>query len=145
MKVILLKDEKNVGKKNTVKEVADGYAQNFLIKNGLAIIASPENLKKLEEKLLVEEKEKEDSIQASKDLKIALEDILLTIEKDSHKGKMYGAVTSNEIADKLEGYDIEISSKKIKVGKIKSFGNFECQVDCGNQIKATLSLFIEEN
>ena len=80
MKVIFLKDVKGQGKKDEIKEVKDGYAQNFLIKNHYAVVANATNLAKLKEKTKEEEAKKEEDLKDAVKLREALEKITLTFQ-----------------------------------------------------------------
>ncbi len=127
MKVILLSDIKGVGKKDQIINASDGYARNFLFPKKLAVEANAENMNKL--------KAKQDSNQYKKNvekeeaIKIAekLKGILLKISvKAGENGKIFGSITSKEIADNLkEQYKIEIDKKKIELKEpIKTVGSF---------------------
>ena len=127
MKVILLSDIKGVGKKDQIINASDGYARNFLFPKKLAVEANAENMSKL--------KAKQDSNQYKKNvekeeaMKIAekLKGILLKISvKAGENGKIFGSITSKEIADNLkEQYKIEIDKKKIELKEpIKTVGSF---------------------
>lgn len=113
MKVIFLKDLKNQGKKGQIKEVKDGYAENFLIKKGYAVIASGSNLAKLEEEkknqALLEEKKKKEALA----LKEKLEKEVLTFTvKTGEQDKVFGSVSIKQIKDALSkaGYQLEKSA-----------------------------------
>ena len=131
MKVILLDNIKGVGKKDEIINASDGYARNFLLPKKLAVEANPENMSKL--------KAKEDSNQYKKSVekeeaqKIAerLKGILLKIPvKSGENGKIFGSITSKEIADNLkEQYGIDVDKKKIDLKEpIKSLGSFNVNI-----------------
>lgn len=112
MEVIFIKDLKNQGKKGEIKKVKDGYAENFLIKNGYAIIKNKENLAKLqreqEHKTKIEEQQKKEAEQLKKELdKVVLEFKVKTGEGD----KVFGSVSIKQIKEALQqaGYKIEKS------------------------------------
>lgn len=131
MKVILLSDIKGVGKKDQIINASDGYARNFLFPKKLAVEANAENMSKL--------KAKQDSNQYKKNvekeeaMKIAekLKGILLKISvKAGENGKIFGSITSKEIADNLkEQYKIEIDKKKVELKEpIKTVGSFNVSI-----------------
>ena len=131
MKVILLDNIKGVGKKDEIINASDGYARNFLFPKKLAVEANPENMSRL--------KAKEDSNQYKKSVekeeaqKIAerLKGILLKIAvKAGENGKIFGSITSKEIADNLkEQYKIEVDKKKIELKEpIKTLGSFTVNI-----------------
>lgn len=117
MKVILKENIKAIGKKDEIKEVSDGYARNYLLAKGLAVEANAENLSKL--------KSKQDSVQYKKNVekeeaeKIAekMNKIKLQFKvKAGENGKVFGGVSSKEIAEKLDKeYSIKIDKKKVEL------------------------------
>lgn len=127
MKVILLENIKGVGKKDEVIDASDGYARNFLFPKKLAIEANAENMNKLKGKNDSDAYKK--SVEKAEAQKIAekLKDIVLKIAvKSGENGKIFGSITSKEIADNLrEQYKIQIDKKKIDLKEpIKTLGSF---------------------
>lgn len=131
MKVILLDNIKGVGKKDEIINASDGYARNFLLPKKLAVEANSANMNKL--------KAKQDSNQYRKNVekeeaqKIAekLKGILLKISvKAGENGKIFGSITSKEIAENLKSqYQIEVDKKKIELKEpIKTLGSFTVQI-----------------
>ncbi len=125
MKVILKSDIKGVGKKNEVINASDGYARNFLFPKGLAVEANNENMSKLKAKQnsvkFQKQQEKEEAIK----IKEKLEKISLSIKvKAGENGKIFGGVSSKEIAQELEKeYKIVVDKKKIDLKEtIKTLG-----------------------
>ncbi len=113
MKVILLNDVKKVGKKGEVKEVADGYARNFLIARGLAVVASSGANKVLEKQN--EEKAKLDEANRQEALKNKekLESLELVFKVKANNGRVSGSVSTKEICEELKKKGIEIDKHKI--------------------------------
>ncbi len=113
MKVILLNDVKKVGKKGEVKEVADGYARNFLIARGLAVVASSGANKVLEKQN--EEKAKLDETNRQEALKNKekLESLELVFKVKANNGRVSGSVSTKEICEELKKKGIEIDKHKI--------------------------------
>ena len=102
MKVIFLKDVKGKGKKGEVKNVADGYAQNFLIKQGLAIEASNANMSSLDAQKKKEEKLAAQELEEAKKLKEQLEKITVELTaKSGEGGRLFGSITSKQIAEAI--------------------------------------------
>ncbi len=131
MKVILLENIKGVGKKDEVINASDGYARNFLFPKKLAVEANNENMSKLkaknDSKNYQKSVEKEEAIKTAEKLK----GILLKIQvKSGENGKIFGSITSKEIADSLkEQYKIEIDKKKIDLKEpIKTLGSFSVNI-----------------
>ncbi len=126
MKVIFLEDVKGNGLKGEVKEVSDGYARNFLIKNKLAVEATTGNLRVLES----EERKTAEQEQAEKDEALELKAKLaeLTVEltvKSGKDGRLFGAITNKQIAEALKKtYDYKIDRRKIELEQpIRALGN----------------------
>ena len=146
MKVILLQDIKNVGKKDEIINSNDGYARYFLFPKNLAIEATKDNLLKLQAKkdskahkksLEIEEFKK----QAEKISKLALEIKV----KAGENGKIFGGVTSKEISEELnKQYKIQVDKKKIVLKEtIKNIGRFTVDIKFGDGINAKLTLNIQ--
>ncbi|MBE0490860.1 MAG: 50S ribosomal protein L9 [Sulfurospirillum sp.] len=145
MKVLLLKDVKNLGKKGEIHEVKDGYGQNFLIGKGFALLATHEVIKKHESG---ERKKAADEIALIENLK-SIEAQLATItlvikRKLGANGSLFGAVTKDEIAHELlEQKNIEIDKRTVEIDNvIKTTGLFEITLKLGHGIHAPLKLEI---
>ena len=127
MKVILLENIKGVGKKDEVINASDGYARNYLLPKNLAVEANNENMSKLKSKN--ESKEYKKSVEKEEAEKIAnkLKGILLKIQvKTGENGKIFGSITSKEIADNLKepikvlgGFSVNIKLYEGVIGKLK--------------------------
>ena len=115
MKVILLQDIKNVGKKEQIIEANDGYARNFLFPKNLAIEATKDNMLKLQAKKTSEANKKNAEIAANKEIASKIEKMELNIKvKAGENGKIFGGVTSKEISEALKKqYKYDIDKKKI--------------------------------
>ena len=117
MKVILLDNIKGVGKKDEVINASDGYARNFLFPKKLAVEANSENLSKLKAKQNSANFRKEQEKEEAEKIAKKLSGIMLKIKvKAGENGKIFGGVTTKEIADNLKTqYDINIDKKKIEL------------------------------
>ena len=127
MKVILLEDVKKLGKKDEIIEVSSGYARNFLIPNKKAIVADNVNLNKLEGKKSKESHLKELSLEHAKKIKEIIEkEVLVIYAKKGKDDRLFGTITSSEIAKELKKkYDVDIEKKKIIVeNAIKIVGEY---------------------
>ncbi len=147
MKVLLLADVKGQGKKDQIVEVSDGYARNFLFPKKLAIVADA--------KVMSEAKSKEESRQfklkeeraAAKALADKLSSLTVRINASSGgDGRLYGSITSKDIAEKLkEQHKIDIDKRKLVLGEnIKSYGTYEVEVKVYPEISAKLKVTVSE-
>ena len=146
MKVILLADIKGVGKKDEVINSSDGYARNFLFPKKLAVEANAENMSKLKAKNDSNAYKK--SVEKEEAQKIAekLKNITLTIPvKAGENGKIFGSITSKEIADNLKDqYKIEIDKKKIDLKEpIKALGGLSVNIKLYEGVIGTLKVQIK--
>ncbi len=143
MTVLLIKDVKGLGKAGEVKEVKDGYGQNFLVGKGLAKVATNEVLKK---HASVERKKAEDEameIANLKSLAEKLDKLKVTITKKlGNTGHLFGSVTKDEIANALqEQHNIEIDKKHINHKEaIKVTGTHDLDLKLGHAMHATIHL-----
>ncbi|MDO5041621.1 MAG: 50S ribosomal protein L9 [Peptoniphilus sp.] len=146
MKLILLQDAKNIGKKGELVEAKDGYARNFLIPRKIAIEATPDNLKQWEaeqERLAEEEKQNIEKFSALKK-EIESKKILITA-KGGDKGRLFGAVTSGDIKDALQAQlNIDVDKKKIELtDNIKETGLKTVSIKLYKDISAKLKVEIK--
>ena len=116
MKVILLADVKKQGKKDQIIDVSDGYAKNYLIKNGLAVPATTGNTKQLNRKLDTRKAEEEAFIEECKVLveKLKTKEIKIKV-KTGEQDKVFGTVSSKQICEELKKQGFEIDKKKIVI------------------------------
>ena len=143
MKVILLQDIKNVGRKEQIIEANDGYARNYLFPKKLAIEATKDNMLKLQAKKTSEANKKKAEIEANKEIAKKIEKIELTIKaKVGENSKIFGGITSKEIAEELKKqYKFEIDRKKITLkDTIKSLGRYTAEIKFGDRVNAELTI-----
>jgi len=146
MKVVFLKDVKGKGKKGEIKNVADGYAQNFLIKNGYAVEASNQALSQLQGQKKLEEKNAAAELQAAKDLKEHLEKLEVKIKaKSGEGGRLFGSISTKQIAASLQkDHGIKIDKRKMECEGIRSLGYTNVPVKLHHDVKATLKVHVVE-
>ena len=147
MKVILLQDVKGKGKKGQMIEVSDGYARNFMLPKNLAIEATPDavNTMRMNDKATAERiaREKAEALATSKKLR---EMTVVVTAKGGGNGRLFGAVTTQEIAAALEKQaGIKLDKRKIVLGEtIKNVGTYTATCKLGYEITAPLTVKIEE-
>ncbi|MDT9026575.1 50S ribosomal protein L9 [Rossellomorea yichunensis] len=147
MKVIFLKDVKGKGKKGEVKNVADGYAHNFLLKKGLAVEATNANMGQLEGQKKKEEQLAQEEFEEAKRLKATLEEITVEMKaKSGEGGRLFGSITSKQIADGLKkAHDIKIDKRKIEMNDaIRALGYTNVPVKLHTDVSATLKVHVTE-
>lgn len=147
MKVIFLKDVKGKGKKGEIKNVADGYAQNFLFKQGLAIEATPANLKTLEAQKNKQKREAEEELARAKQQKEQIEQLTVEISaKAGEGGRLFGSITSKQIAESLEKqHKIKIDKRKIELGDaIRALGYTNVPIKLHSEVTAVLKVRVTE-
>ena len=147
MKVIFVQDVKGSGKKGEVKEVSDGYARNFLIGKGLAVEATAKNLSDLNGKKSSEQHKADVAKQEAIDNAAKIKGKSVTIKgKAGAGGKLFGAVTSQEISDALrEQFGIEIEKNKIvQADPIKTFGAYTVKAKLGYEVSGTINVLVVE-
>ncbi len=147
MKVILLQDVKGKGKKGQMLEISDGYARNFLLPKKMAIEATPDAINTMRMNVMSAAekaaKERAEALEISKRLR---EMTVTVTAKGGGAGKLFGAVTSQEIADALKAQSgITLDKRKIVMSDpIKNVGTYTVQCKLGYEITAPLSVKIEE-
>ena len=147
MKVILLKDVKGTSKKGEVKEVSDGYARNFLIKKGVAVEASQTNMKELDEKEKSKERkaliEYEEAVLLGKQM----EEINIQIEvKAGEGGRLFGSITSKEIAEQLKKQkNLDIDKRKILMDEpIRTLGSTFVEIKLHQKVTTKIRVDVKE-
>ena len=146
MKVILLQDVKGQGKKGQLIEVSDGYARNFMLPRKLAIEATADalNTKKMNDKATAERiaREKAEALDTANKLRA----MTLTVKaKGGGQGRLFGAVTNQEIAGALEKAGVKLDKRKIVISDpIKNVGTYTVTCKLGYEISAPLTVKIEE-
>ena len=145
MIVILLKDNKDLGITGEIKELADGYARNYLIPRGLAVEATPDKLKEIEEKNLKAQKNKQKEMASAEALKDKLNGKSVQISLKTGGGdKLFGAVTTKEIAELIEKQlKIKVDRKKIELEEpIKHLGDYNIKIKLYQSVQAEIKLTV---
>ena len=144
MKVILLQDVKKLGKKGDVVSTSDGYARNFLFPRNLAQEATDSNLHVLNAKKDVERRKKTAEIEAAQKLADDLRDKVVKIDaKAVDSGKLFGAITSKDIADKInDQFNVKVDKKKIVMDTIKIAGTYNIEVKLYPEVSTKMKAMV---
>ena len=144
MQVIFKKDLKGQGKKGEIKEVSDGYAINFLIKNGYAIKKTEGSLNKLKIEIAENKKIDEENRRDALKIKEKLEKETLNFKvKTSKEGKIFGSISTKQIKEELDKLGYNIDKKQIENININSLGTFITRVILYKDIKSDLKIHVE--
>ncbi len=143
MKVILLQDVKGSGKKGDVIEAANGFAQNFLIKRGLAKPADAQGLAETKAKKQAADFHRAETLKANAALKKELDgkDVTLTV-KTGENGKFFGSITNKEVAERLAELGYEVDKKKITLPPIKEAGRFAATIRISAEETAKITVIV---
>ena len=143
MKVVLLKDVKGSGKAGDIIEAKDGFAQNFLIKKGLAKPADAQALNENKQQKEAQAFHRQETLKANKELREKLDQAKVTIQvKTGANGKFFGSVTNKEVSDKLLLLGFDIDKKKIILSSaIKNVGTYPATVKISPEESA--KIFVE--
>ncbi|MFE3576977.1 50S ribosomal protein L9 [Lysinibacillus sp. NPDC059133] len=147
MKVVFLKDVKGKGKKGEIKNVADGYAQNFLIKNGFAAEANAQALSQLEGQKNLEAKNAAAELAEAEALKEKLEALTVELKaKSGEGGRLFGSVSSKQVADALQKkHGIKIDKRKMTLSDgIRALGFTNVPVKLHHEVSAALKVHVTE-
>ena len=146
MKVILTQDVKGSGKKGELINAADGYARNFLLPKGLAIEANNQAIGELKAKEASKQHKIQVETEAAMETAKRLEGKTVSLTaKAGAGGKLFGSVTTKEIADAIKKqYGAEVDKKKINVNEIKAFGTYTAEVKLYTGIAAKMTVEVGE-
>jgi len=143
MEVILLKDVKGTGKKGEIKNVSDGYARNFLIKKGIAEEATPSAKKELTMKKKAQKREEQEILEEAKKEKEVLEENAIEIyEKAAEDGRLFGSVTTKQIAKAIEKQlGIKVDKRKIEQSiPMRSLGSQKMDIKLHKDVTAEITV-----
>jgi large subunit ribosomal protein L9 len=148
MKVILKEDVRNIGTMGQIVDVADGYARNFLVPKGLAVDANVKNIRAMEHaKKTIQEKAKKIRGQAQ-DLSDKIANMTIMIKaKSGEEGRLFGSVTSMDIAEQMKNQGIDVDKKKIVIEEpIKRLGSYSVGIKLHSDVttQVTLQVVAEE-
>ena len=147
MKVIFTADVPNVGKAGQLKEVADGYARNYLIRNKLAVMATQDNLNALQTRIKAREKSAAQELADNKQIAEDLKEREIFVEaKSGGNDRLYGSVTNTDIAEALaEATGYEIDKRKIKTSEsIHQLGTYDVEIKLAKDITPVIKVTVIE-
>ena len=146
IKVILKENIKGVGKKDEIVEVKDGYANNFLLNQNKAILATPENINKLKARKEKIQKHHDRDVKNAKELKevLATKEIVLKV-KAGENNKVFGSISAKEIVQAVKDQlNIDIDKKKVSAdSKVKEIGVHNVELKLHSEVKANLKVRVE--
>ncbi len=144
MRVILIKDFENLGKTGDTIDVKSGFARNYLVPQGIALIANSSGLKKIQEQVRLKELRHKKSLQKAQELADKLNSLSLTIPVQvGEEDRVFGAVTSQMVAEQLLEKGYEIDKRHIMLEEpIKALGIFEIPVKILQDVTATIKLWV---
>ncbi len=147
MKIILLQDEKKLGKKGEIIEVSEGYARNCILPKKIGVEATPKNLNDLKLQKANDAKLAQEQLDAAKELAKVLETKQVVVKmKAGEGGKTFGSISSKEIVAEFKAqHGIELDKKKIMLtDSLRSFGNYEVSVKLHPQVTGKFTVKVTE-
>lgn len=147
MKIILLQDEKKLGKKGDIIEASEGYARNYILPKKIGVEATPKNMNDLKLQKANESKIAQEQLDAAKALAEVLQTKQVTVKiKAGEGGKAFGSVSSKEIAAAYkEQHNLDVDKKKIQLPEsLKNFGTYQVNVKLHPQVTAVLTVKVSE-
>ncbi len=145
MKVILLSDLRHRGRRGQVVDVKPGYARNFLLPQGIALEATPGNLKYFDHQKKKIEARHESEREAAAGVAAAISALRLSLRKRAmENGALYGSVTAGEVVEMLAAQGIEIDRRQVDLGGgIKALGEHVVRIDLHSEVVAELPVTVE--
>lgn len=136
MELILKEDVKNLGFKNDVVKVKPGYGRNYLIPQGMAVLATTSNRKVMEENLRQAAHKAEKVLRDAQELAASIGDVVLEIKaKAGETGRIFGAVTALQISDSLKALGFDVDRKRISLpAEVKNLGEYEATITLHKQV-----------
>ena len=147
MKVILLEDIEKLGKKYEIKEVADGYARNFLIPKNLVKLATKENMQWLEEQKNLITQKSEEELKEFQEVASKVDGLEVAVPvKIGAEGQLFESVTGQKISDKLKELGFEIKKNQIEMKEpIKELGEFPIKIKFEHNLEAEIKIIVSED
>ena len=141
MNVLLTADVKGTGKKGDVVEVADGYGRNFLLKKGLATVATASNVHQAQQQKEAAQFHKAEEVKALKALAAQINGKSVEVKiKTGENGKTFGSITASHVAAALSEQGFDVDKKKIKIDAIKTLGSYPAEVRLMEGVTAKITV-----
>ena len=145
MEVILTQDVENLGKYGEVKNVKDGYARNYLIPNGSAVLATTKEKERVEKEKEIYMKKREGNLQGIEKKKNDIEKIKLEFKVKMTNDKMFGSITNNDISKTIKDKSgIFIDKKNIEINPIHEVGKYKAKIKLGEGVKAKILIDVKK-
>ncbi|HWR61724.1 MAG TPA: 50S ribosomal protein L9 [Clostridia bacterium] len=147
MKVVLLQDVKDLGRKGELVNASDGYARNFLFPRKLAVEATTGKLKEIEDKKAAEKNRKEKELSAAKELADKLSKLeVLFRTKAGENGKLFGSITGKDVAEAIKAqHKIEVDKKKVVLHEaIKALGTYQVEIKVYPEVSTKINVKVVE-
>lgn len=144
MEIIFIKDLKNQGKRGQIKEVKDGYAQNYLIKNGYAVLKTKENLLKLQKEQERKATTDQENKHKAEELKQKLDKVVLEFKVKTGEGdKVFGSISVKQIKGELQKQSIKVEKSQIEIdGIIATLGFHNVKINLYPGVTATIKVHL---
>ena len=143
MKIILKKDVVNLGEAGEIVEVKTGYALNYLVPQGYSTVGTPSAIKQHEETLRQRAHKEAKLVADAQAVAARIEAVQLSLAaKVGESGKLYGAITSAQVAEALAAAGVEVDKRNITLPEIKEVGEFEGKVKCYKGVFATVKIVV---
>jgi large subunit ribosomal protein L9 len=144
MRVIFLKDIEKIGKKLEIKDVADGYAKNFLIPNGLAKPVSKQALQWLEIQKEIQEKKEEEDLKKAQEIASSLDDLEINFSvKVGEQDQLFESISRQKISEKLKEFGFNIKKDQVELKEpIKEIGEFPIKIKLEHNLEVEIRVIV---
>jgi len=144
MKVILMTDVPALGHRGETRDVANGYARNFLLPRKLAVLATPANLKNVEHLKRQRQKEEDRALAAARATATKIDALTLTVTaRASEDGRLYGSVSAQDVIEFLERHQVSVEKRRVQLEEaIKAVGDYQVPIRLHGDVTATLTVSV---
>jgi large subunit ribosomal protein L9 len=144
MKVILMTDVPALGHRGETRDVASGYARNFLLPRKLAVLATPANLKNVEHLKRQRQKEEDRALEAARATAGKIDALTLTVTaRASEDGRLYGSVSAQDVIEFLERHQVSVEKRRVQLEEaIKAVGDYQVPIRLHGDVTATLTVSV---